>query len=1019
MERATDLVTNQVVISARGYSANTRQISVVAKVKTYRRATPGGKVEPYGEIIYRNALLFLLFPQIDFAILQVPGQPPGGAGRPHDPSILNSFQLNGKTYKLDMASGSRLAKDFTNANQELDWGSFTFSDSLLPAGVGPLYFGIKRDERWKSIIYGSILHTGCKELVASDILYAVTDDTLDGLDDPDTGLQWDTGDSHAKSSEYLHNLLKLSKEELESLTGEEEYFVAENAVQFRASFQHAKYAFSGGRITVEQPGVPGKGTFAYDKDFADKAAQSGQDVKIAVPLSCMKGNKPHQGLGIYQNRVLIGTVFESEWRSAKTGWMLFQHFKWETLEEDGITQRIIDEGTKLAKAYNSVIELSKILRLDYADRAEYAESFSEEEEAIVQDYEDKFLMVVQADRLGLLLGHPYVLEQLRERLRNRWLTLAKSGGIRFYSFMTMPDESLAHYNVWDNPDEKNFCVDGRVCCCPDLAEGKYILFVNPMRNWGDVQVWENKHEGKFINTKSKGIIAAPTALFLTLGRDFDGDFVQIMHCEQYPALTKAIEEFNQPPKVRKLPKEKLTGDIRMIALNSMSNYAGLVAWLAGITIAHGYSYMPFVVPVGGIYTEEEEMTIIEFLGQELQIAVDSIKSATPNNKAGIDKLMKFYREKNLAIAWQGGFKNLEVYNTIPCPVDPEATDTISRMVRLVNGLWKEAKLPLMVSPTSFRETLFKKITYADVQLEATKEVVSEYRTLMGAALEHKNSSGNSKKLSETLLYFREVKQKILRIKDPDTGNPFTSESWASAFWYVAHTAATGRAGSVFTFFIEEIIAQLQAQGDTKYRIILILGVQYKDVSPVILRSLACTKDNPNQAVYVRFARRPHWVRNPKKKQKDGSWDYDRDANGEPKKSRQYREFCELEVSPGDWQILGNIAGQYTPNLPSIPASDEPSETIQMKLFLFPPNADGEIHRVLLLPGEARYGLGVAEITNIENNRKTSISRIYWYIWWLYDVGVRILDIKARVLEWDSKEMQNWMQSKNLQLPPGF
>jgi hypothetical protein len=528
--------------------------------------------------------------------------------------------------------------------------------------------------------------------VGVNLDFIVTDDEQI-TDDPTNVIQLDTGDSHAKYTALLFQLLGLDSTYL----GETDYSDWEgenikNPLQFRAIFRMPR--LKGGIV----PGVIGKGTF----DYSEKLTSTGVDADFAVPLSSLKGNK--LPLGYHNERCLVGYVFESEWRNAKTGWMLFQYFKWETLEADGIVDKIIERCTELRDAYSSVVQLSKLLRIDYADRKENHESYSEEDEKDLEEYEDKFIKIVTADQHGKLLQHPFVIENIKDRLRKQWLTLAKSGGVRFYSFMTMPDESLAHYNVWDDPVEKNFCVDGRVCCCPDLEEGEYLLFVNPMRNWGDVQVWENKHEGQYV--RRSGIVAAPNKLFLTLGRDFDGDFVQIMHVEEFPNIAQAVREFEQPPKVRKLPKEKITGHLQQIAVNSMSNYAGLVAFLQGTAIAHGFAYHPFTVPVGGIYTEEEEMTIIEFVGQELQIAVDSLKSATPNNKAGIDKLMEFFKSQGLEIPWQRGFKDREVYRSKTCPVDESHEDTISKMVKLVNSYWREAAIPGSIAPREFKDTLF-------------------------------------------------------------------------------------------------------------------------------------------------------------------------------------------------------------------------------------------------------------------------------------------------------------------------
>ena len=47
------------------------------------------------------------------------------------------------------------------------------------------------------------------------------------------------------------------------------------------------------------------------------------------------------------------------------------------------------------------------------------------------------------------------------------------------------------------------------------------------------------------------------------------------------------------------------------------------------------------IPAGGEQKENEEMTVIDFLSQQVQIAVDSLKSAYPNNKNGLDAVKKF------------------------------------------------------------------------------------------------------------------------------------------------------------------------------------------------------------------------------------------------------------------------------------------------------------------------------------------------------------------------------------------
>jgi len=59
---------------------------------------------------------------------------------------------------------------------------------------------------------------------------------------------------------------------------------------------------------------------------------------LAIPWSSVKGNKPE--LGNYREKLLCGLVFEAEKRKAQPGWMLFQWFAFETLEQDRIISRL-------------------------------------------------------------------------------------------------------------------------------------------------------------------------------------------------------------------------------------------------------------------------------------------------------------------------------------------------------------------------------------------------------------------------------------------------------------------------------------------------------------------------------------------------------------------------------------------------------------------------------------------------------------------------------------------------------
>jgi hypothetical protein len=234
-------------------------------------------------VVLRNILLVANHPSPEerFCIGQIPVNET-------DARTLNPFKTEKeeRPYQLDLASGSRTH------------GRFTFS----VAPVGRDYYG----EDWKRIIYGSIVHTGCKKLVYKTMKFVVTDDEHrddlgELLDDPVNGKHWFTGDSHAKGSSALMLLLGLPLVEKpqEEGEGKDEFVEVHDLykpVQFRA--------------TVFKEWV-GKGTIAYNP------ALDGTGIDLAIPLSSMKGKK--LALGNYSAKVLLGLVFEAEERRAKVG----------------------------------------------------------------------------------------------------------------------------------------------------------------------------------------------------------------------------------------------------------------------------------------------------------------------------------------------------------------------------------------------------------------------------------------------------------------------------------------------------------------------------------------------------------------------------------------------------------------------------------------------------------------------------------------------------------------------------
>ena len=693
-----------------------------------------------------------------------------------DASLLNPFNANkSDRYELDLASNSR------------NHGRFTFN--LAP--IGKNYYGDKAREQWKRIIYGSILHTGCKHLVGRSFRYVIVDDTArdaqgNPQDDPTNKKHWDSGDSHAKASADFMNLLGAGSVDydVDDDDGKRDVTIP---LQFRiAAFKE----------------WVAKGTIAYNPELDD----SGFD--LVIPWSSLKGNKP--ALGNYESKLLCGLVFEAEQRRAKAGWMLFQWFTYSTLEGDRIISRLRSKCERLAAALNSIQNLAQLLRIDQTE----AEQEVQEGDTGVQseaEYVNTAMDVIRHDLRGKLLLHPYITDKVKERLAKLWLNLAKAAGVRFWSLMSQPDEYFAKYEFTDKNGKTIF--KEKVFCAPGMAVGEYIVFCNPMRHWGDCQLWINKHEGKY--AKGSGLMAASTKLMLSLGRDFDGDFVQLIASKEYPKLREAIANFSKPPSVNKLPKMALPGTLQEVAIGSMTDQTGIVASLLGRAKGAGAENIPLLIPAGGKQEEPKQMAIIDFLSQELQIAVDSLKSAYPNNDAGLKAVTDYLNGLGDVgqVPWLKGFKDREVYLTKPCPVSETAPDTISQLVRFVNSYWEPANFETNLNLNSFQQSLFSGITVTKEQQDYAFTQRDGYAADMSGAIAWKNDNdGDTTRIREVALKYQALRDSVLENMKKPNGTTYSLKSWSAAYWRASHNVketSLSKGSLVFNLFADEIMTELK------------------------------------------------------------------------------------------------------------------------------------------------------------------------------------------------------------------
>jgi hypothetical protein len=670
--------------------------------------------------------------------------------------LLNAFTpKDAKTsYKLDMASGSRTH------------GRFLFNQKP----IGGYYFGDGKDE-WKRIIYGSVAHTGCDRLLYRELTYLVVDDerrnpeTGEPEDDAINGRNWKTGDCHGKISLNIHQLLG-----------------GNTSLQFRLGLFKQWVA---------------KGTLSYSSEL------DGTEYDLVIPLSCFKGKKPE--LGPHQGKVLFGVVFEAEERVAKPGWMLWQWISWDVLEADSIIAKLENKCQKLASCWNDVKVLSEFLKSEL-DQLEATVTDANQLEADLA-YVDSCIKVISADKNGVMLMHPYIVMKLRERFREMWKTLATSAGVRFFSLMCMPDQ---YFEKYDKQGEKRFCAGS-------YPPGEYIVFCNPMRHWGDVQLWRNVHEGNFAS--EYGVIATTRELLLSLGRDTDGDFMQLITARKYPNLADAIRGFPQSPIVDKLPKVALSGNLQQIAIRSMNDATGIVASLLGKARSLNCELHYLLIPAGGEQKTALNMRIIDFLSQELQIAVDSLKSAYPNNMNGLNAVRDYLKSLGGEPApWISDLKEADCYLTRPCAVDVNAVDTVSRIVKLVNSYWKAPDLKSDTSPQAYKSVLFSDVNITQNMEFLAKNQREWYRLAMRKAITQKELTNDNSPVRSVVIQARRAFELLVE----NEGG--TARDWATAYWRVCHEAETGTASLVFICCINEIVAELENVKTSEY--IEVYGVQF-------------------------------------------------------------------------------------------------------------------------------------------------------------------------------------------------
>lgn len=688
--------------------------------------------------IYRNSLIFAIHPYTKRIVVALN---PNGSLLPSllDPFVPPGFE---ETLSLEMAGNSR------------SHGRVIFSSKQESKN----YFG----EGWRNLIYGSIMLTTNKQLYASRTGIFITDDTNRNElgypeDYPPSGFHFGTHDSAGRATTSLMGFMST-------------YNDPDRPVQFRAAVPNEWCA---------------KGVLSRSRNL--DRIQANFPVDLAIPQSSTKGNKPK--LALYRKRIVLGTV-QDAWsdRVSKVPWMLLQWFSFETLEKDGIVSNLRKQCQDLSSALElkSIKEVAKVLRIN-VERARTELELPDGEYISERKYISNLEKIIVADEHGVLLRHPYVVSEIVNQTRAMWLNLAKSAGMVFKSFMVQGDDTL-HLE------------DKAIFCCRQLPEGWYIVHPNPMRTADDCALWENVHTGRFKD--SPGIFAASQEWLITIGRDSDGDSIQVSPAWLYPNMAEEVKTFESWP-TEKPDKIPVAGTLQEVAVRSVgfSERVGTVAALTARAQAAKCIDQFWRIPYSnGTWIE---MRLGSFLAQQLQILVDSAKSDTPPNDEGLKYVKSRLNEQKIFVPWLSSFKDKATYRDRPCAVDPEATDTMSELVKIVNSYWKPADFGIDESPRSFKDVLFSDVVVEDPLYQETKDYIDWYRFEMAKAIKFYEEFDDNSRIRGLVASSREHKLSYL-----DLNPSITPHTMAAAFWQISHEAQTGRSSICFNMFIEEIIDEL-------------------------------------------------------------------------------------------------------------------------------------------------------------------------------------------------------------------
>jgi hypothetical protein len=342
-------------------------------------------------------------------------------------------------------------------------------------------------------------------------------------------------------------------------------------------------------------------------------------------------------------------------------------------------------------------------------------------------------------------------------------------------------------------------------CIPEMPEGEYIGFRYPIRDRHDLQIWKNKHI-KGLNQRGT-MYVNPDIARDYCGMDFDGDTFCVKSVKKLPTIADEIRQHHVKPTTYKPDKVAVKGTLAEVALRSTENQIGLITYYIATAWATGHP------------------EYITGLAQEVQVAVDRLKSDLSHNQQFLDEVGKSLPK----LDWLIDRKQQGVYSSYydskarckaparPLAASGEYNDTISSMIQAVNEIWQPVDLHERTL-LEFRELFVKPSERLYQRAIARRD---EYTSKIREAMKLSDDRESRKKILRAAVHWAKDIGEKLRAKSDKT-----VQSCSAAMWQASHNGDHGTASVVFNMFLPEICDRLH---ENQLMRLQVVGAKYGEL----------------------------------------------------------------------------------------------------------------------------------------------------------------------------------------------